>query len=728
MERHLDGVLEVTLRQARGIKDVDKLGKQDPYAILTHGKQEFKSKVHTDGGKNPVWNQTFLFEQASTSFFLKLQLWDKNSMMKDKVIGECKIPLIKALKARPQDVHVVPVVTKAGTVQGEVYLNLVFVPAELKMMQLEEENRRMRVGLGGEGGSTHFARMSGMSRASGMSRVAGVSGLNDTTSREVELQFEIERLNTELAEHHRDKAASAQKDSEEAAMAANIARLGGELAACPKPAFGRAPKVGSGASASNAAAAAAADRNAAAAAALTAQPSDDLMSAAVAIGAAVSAAAAAAVSAVAVAVQSTAAGNEEGAEEGEGAEGEGGDRFSPLIASLAAKAVLKTKLQQMIDENERLKGELEKLGRVPEGPAEGAAGAEARQQEEGLTIVYPVLPIQDETDGIFSEMLEMFRDQDTDESGTITLDEFAAGLKAMGSNLTDKDILRLFKECDLDGNGSIDFQEFMTVNVERTKSECENRLISAYTHYDKDGKGAVSLDRILDVMVMTGISDLSKIKDEVARSKQKDGFTQERAMELMWHGITAQQWLMITTLPPVIAFVLSIPVARVANWFLAGGGRRMDEEEATAAAAERIAAAAEDGTSLPVRLATDVVRFLYGGTGRREPADGGVVSASLLNAKPAVGGIGVEPRGGGVLRVLFTVASDAVADTVVRWRHELRRCVDSTAVFDVLSDREEAQHQALWPAFLATKVAGKRAQFHRARLVVDGERVAAPAC
>ncbi|KAG1675224.1 hypothetical protein FOA52_016254 [Chlamydomonas sp. UWO 241] len=133
-------------------------------------------------------------------------------------------------------------------------------------------------------------------------------------------------------------------------------------------------------------------------------------------------------------------------------------------------------------------------------------------------------------------------------------------------------------------------------------------------------------------------------------------------------------------------------------------------------------------TSLPVRLATDVVRFLYGRTGRREPADGGVVSASLLNAKPAVGGIGVEQRGGGVLRVLFTVASDAVADTVVRCRHELRRCVDSTAVFDVLSDREEAPHQALWPAFLAAKVAGKRAQFHRARLVADGERVPAPAC
>ncbi|KAG1668064.1 hypothetical protein FOA52_010474 [Chlamydomonas sp. UWO 241] len=146
----------------------------------------------------------------------------------------------------------------------------------------------------------------------------------------------------------------------------------------------------------------------------------------------------------------------------------------------------------------------------------------------------------------------------------------------------------------------------------------------------------------------------------------------------------------------------------------------------TAVAAQR-AADGEAGVSLPVRLATNIVRFVHDASGRwHGPAGGGVVSASFLNAKPAVGGIGVEPRGGGVLRVLFTVTSDAVADTVVRWRRSLRQA--SVAVFDVLSDREEAQHQALWPAFLAAKAAGKRAQFHRARLVVDGERVAAPVC
>ncbi|KAG1660814.1 hypothetical protein FOA52_010239 [Chlamydomonas sp. UWO 241] len=142
----------------------------------------------------------------------------------------------------------------------------------------------------------------------------------------------------------------------------------------------------------------------------------------------------------------------------------------------------------------------------------------------------------------------------------------------------------------------------------------------------------------------------------------------------------------------------------------------VDAEEA-----RRRAAGAAAGVSMPVRLATNIVRFMHDNTGNWDgPAGGGVVSASFINAKPAVGGIGVEPRGGGVLRVLFTVASGAVADTVVRWRWKLRQT--QVAVFDVLSDREEARHRALWPAFLAAKAAGKRAQFHRARLVVDGER------
>jgi hypothetical protein len=83
-----------------------------------------------------------------------------------------------------------------------------------------------------------------------------------------------------------------------------------------------------------------------------------------------------------------------------------------------------------------------------------------------------------------------------------------------------------------------------------------------------------------------------------------------------------------------------------------------------------------------------------------------VVSASFLNAKPAVGGIGgVVPHRGDV-RVVFTVASDA---SLPPWRTP--SCASATTydygmttnIFDDLSDNEEAQHRALWPAFLAAR-------------------------
>ncbi|KAG1668154.1 hypothetical protein FOA52_005146 [Chlamydomonas sp. UWO 241] len=107
--------------------------------------------------------------------------------------------------------------------------------------------------------------------------------------------------------------------------------------------------------------------------------------------------------------------------------------------------------------------------------------------------------------------------------------------------------------------------------------------------------------------------------------------------------------------------------------------------------ARRRAADAAAGVSMPVRLATNIVRFMHDSTGNWDgPAGGGIVSASFINAKPAVGGIGVEPRGGGVLRVLFTVASGAVADTVVRWRWKLRQT--QVAVFDVLNKLGTVKH------------------------------------
>ena len=55
------GELTLTLEFAQGLKDKDLFGRQDPYCIVTVGAQRYKSRTHTDGGKNPVWNEVFRF-------------------------------------------------------------------------------------------------------------------------------------------------------------------------------------------------------------------------------------------------------------------------------------------------------------------------------------------------------------------------------------------------------------------------------------------------------------------------------------------------------------------------------------------------------------------------------------------------------------------------------------------------------------------------------------------
>ncbi|KAG1657364.1 hypothetical protein FOA52_015918 [Chlamydomonas sp. UWO 241] len=142
-----------------------------------------------------------------------------------------------------------------------------------------------------------------------------------------------------------------------------------------------------------------------------------------------------------------------------------------------------------------------------------------------------------------------------------------------------------------------------------------------------------------------------------------------------------------------------------AAWLVAyGGGGGDNHPAAAAAAAEQMAEPAEDGDSLSVRQATDIVFLMHAISNQGgEVAGGGVVSASLLNAKPAVGGLGVEQRVGGVLRVLFTVTSDALADTAVRWRHALCRYVDPWAA---IFDRQEKNRRE----FSANKLAAVTAQ------------------
>mmetsp|Transcript_589 Transcript_589/g.732 ORF Transcript_589/g.732 Transcript_589/m.732 type:complete len:598 (-) Transcript_589:579-2372(-) len=123
------GVLEVILKEAHDLKEVEFVGRQDPYCVITCGQSNFRSKTNTDGGKNPVWNESFIFNNASCDQVLKLEFYDENVVFRDVAIGTCKVPL-RDYVSRGEAILEVPVITKRGKHKGETIIIIKFKPSK----------------------------------------------------------------------------------------------------------------------------------------------------------------------------------------------------------------------------------------------------------------------------------------------------------------------------------------------------------------------------------------------------------------------------------------------------------------------------------------------------------------------------------------------------------------------------------------------------------------------
>ncbi|KAF3321974.1 hypothetical protein FCM35_KLT14190 [Carex littledalei] len=88
------GTLEVLLVDAKGLADTDFLaGKIDPYVTIQYRSQESKSSVKREGGRNPVWNETFKFmvNTSDSQHKLVFKLMDHDTFSRDDYIGEATI-------------------------------------------------------------------------------------------------------------------------------------------------------------------------------------------------------------------------------------------------------------------------------------------------------------------------------------------------------------------------------------------------------------------------------------------------------------------------------------------------------------------------------------------------------------------------------------------------------------------------------------------------------------
>ncbi|KAL8167007.1 hypothetical protein V2J09_008506 [Rumex salicifolius] len=91
---------------------------------------------------------------------------------------------------------------------------------------------------------------------------------------------------------------------------------------------------------------------------------------------------------------------------------------------------------------------------------------------------------------------ELFKMIDTDNSGTISLDELKVGLRKVGSDLGESEIKALMDAADIDHNGTIDYGEFLAATMHMNKIEREDNLMAAFSFFDKDNSGFITFDEL----------------------------------------------------------------------------------------------------------------------------------------------------------------------------------------------------------------------------------------
>ncbi|NP_001303126.1 calcium-dependent protein kinase 34-like [Brassica napus] len=111
---------------------------------------------------------------------------------------------------------------------------------------------------------------------------------------------------------------------------------------------------------------------------------------------------------------------------------------------------------------------------------------------------------------------EMFKGMDTDDSGTITLEELRQGLAKQGTRLSEYEVQQLMEAADADGNGTIDYGEFIAATMHINRLDREEHLYSAFQHFDKDNSGYITMEELEQALREFGMNDGRDIKEIIS--------------------------------------------------------------------------------------------------------------------------------------------------------------------------------------------------------------------
>ncbi|KAI5055764.1 hypothetical protein GOP47_0029285 [Adiantum capillus-veneris] len=122
------GIVEVFLIAGKGLKNVEFLGDNDPYALISYKTQDQKSKTLEAGGSNPAWKQRFFFEVDEEVADVIIKVYDEDKRTADDLIGEARIPLAKVVEELEVPANLYDLVRPSGRTHGQLEVSLKFEP------------------------------------------------------------------------------------------------------------------------------------------------------------------------------------------------------------------------------------------------------------------------------------------------------------------------------------------------------------------------------------------------------------------------------------------------------------------------------------------------------------------------------------------------------------------------------------------------------------------------
>ncbi|XP_058081161.1 calcium-dependent lipid-binding protein [Magnolia sinica] len=106
LEHKPQGKLSVTAVKANALKNMEMIGKSDPYVVV-YIRPIMKVKTKTiENNLNPVWNETFeLIVEDKETQSLILEVFDEDNIGQDKRLGIAKLPLVDLEPESPKDLE-----------------------------------------------------------------------------------------------------------------------------------------------------------------------------------------------------------------------------------------------------------------------------------------------------------------------------------------------------------------------------------------------------------------------------------------------------------------------------------------------------------------------------------------------------------------------------------------------------------------------------------------------